>query len=198
MWAATIFWISTMYVQVPYTPLPCFLISSCHPSTGLPGVIAGFPESSNTTITDVFYWTPQVIGGTGFIISSLLLMVEVQKKWWRPNLGSLGWCVVIHLPRILASLIISASALRYVVLTYIHRHVGLWNLIGAIGFTLCGALGYASLASSGANYQSVLSTFWGGWAFLIGSIVQLWEAVWRQPGDASDESGKSGEVSDTK
>jgi len=42
-------------------------------------------------ITDVFFWTPQVVGGTGFIISSLLLMVEVQHVWWCPNLKSLGW-----------------------------------------------------------------------------------------------------------
>ena len=81
------------------------------------------------------------------------------------------------------------------------RHVGVWNLVGAIGFTLCGALGYASFASSGVstcflsvtfipnsvlfvpgqvNYQSVLSTFWGSWAFLIGSVMQLWESLWRE------------------
>ncbi|KAI0354071.1 hypothetical protein OH77DRAFT_1426489 [Trametes cingulata] len=130
MWAATIFWVSTI--------------------TGLPNVISGFPDDPPTAITDVFYWTPQVVGGTGFIISSLLLMIEVQKKWWLPNLRSLGW------------------------------HIGFWNLVGAVGFTLCGALGYASLSSSGVNYQSVLSTFWGSWAFLIGSVVQLWETLWRE------------------
>lgn len=52
-----------------------------------------------------------------------------------------------------------------------------WNLIGGIGFTLCGALGYAAEASSGAAYQSTLSTFWGGWAFLIGSVIQWYESV---------------------
>ncbi|RDX49411.1 hypothetical protein OH76DRAFT_1403630 [Lentinus brumalis] len=130
MWAATIFWVSTI--------------------TGLPNVIHGLPENPPTAITDVFYWTPQVLGGTGFIISSLLLMIEVQKKWWEPDLRSLGW------------------------------HIGFWNLIGALGFTLCGALGYASLSSTGVNYQSVLSTFWGSWAFLIGSVIQLWESLWRE------------------
>ncbi|CDO76411.1 hypothetical protein BN946_scf184937.g25 [Trametes cinnabarina] len=118
--------------------------------TGLPNVISGFPDDPPTAITDVFYWTPQVVGGCGFIISSLLLMVEVQRKWWFPNLSSLGW------------------------------HIGFWNLVGAVGFMLCGALGYASLASSGVNYQSVLSTFWGSWAFLIGSVIQLWETLWRE------------------
>jgi len=32
-----------------------------------------------------------VLGGTGFIISSLILMIEVQKKWYLPNLKDLGW-----------------------------------------------------------------------------------------------------------
>ena len=32
-----------------------------------------------------------VVGGTGFIASALLLMIEVQKKWWLPNFGDLGW-----------------------------------------------------------------------------------------------------------
>jgi len=32
-----------------------------------------------------------VVGGTGFIVSALLLMIEVQSKWWLPNLGDLGW-----------------------------------------------------------------------------------------------------------
>ncbi|RPD56551.1 hypothetical protein L226DRAFT_480446 [Lentinus tigrinus ALCF2SS1-7] len=130
MLAATVFWVSTI--------------------TGIPNVISGLPEDPPTAITDVFFWTPQVIGGTGFIISSLLLMIEVQKKWWLPNLRSMGW------------------------------HIGFWNLVGAVGFTLCGALGYGSLASSGENYQSVLSTFWGSWAFMIGSVIQLWESLWRE------------------
>lgn len=57
--------------------------------------------------------------------------------------------------------------------------MGFWNLIGALGFMLCGALGYSS--GSGEVYQSALSTWWGSWAFLIGSVIQLGEAVWREP-----------------
>ncbi|EIN04636.1 hypothetical protein PUNSTDRAFT_146307 [Punctularia strigosozonata HHB-11173 SS5] len=140
MYAATIFWVSTI--------------------TGLPGVIHDFPDDPPTAITDVFFWTPQVIGGWGFIVASSLLMLETQKAWWRPALKSLGW------------------------------HIGLWNLIGAVGFMLCGALGYASLVSTKVNYQSVLCTFWGGWAFLIGSVIQLWETLWREDPNAGD--GDSG------
>jgi len=32
-----------------------------------------------------------VLGGCGFIISSLILMVEVQHKWYLPNLTDIGW-----------------------------------------------------------------------------------------------------------
>ncbi|WVQ82815.1 hypothetical protein IAT38_004947 [Cryptococcus sp. DSM 104549] len=136
--AATIFWVSTI--------------------TGLPGVIPGFADGEGSTaIIDVFFWTPQVLGGTGFIISALILMVEVQTRWWLPNLKDIGWWI------------------------------GFWNLIGAIGFTLCGALGYSS--ASGPVYESALSTFWGSWAFLIGSTVQCWEAVYREPAG----EGKDGE-----
>ncbi|KAF8602588.1 hypothetical protein BDV93DRAFT_523957 [Ceratobasidium sp. AG-I] len=133
--AATIFWVSTL--------------------TGLPGVIPNLYTSPSVAIADIFFWTPQVIGALGFVISSVLIMIETQRAWWKPNLTSLGW------------------------------HVGLFNLIGAIGFLLCGAFGYAALSSTKAEYQSALSTFWGGWAFLIGSGAQLWESVWRE--DETDQ-----------
>lgn len=59
--------------------------------TGLPNVITNLATSPSVPIADVFYWTPQVIGGTGFMVSSTLLMLEVQTAWWKPNLLSLGW-----------------------------------------------------------------------------------------------------------
>ncbi|TQS31312.1 hypothetical protein Golomagni_08415, partial [Golovinomyces magnicellulatus] len=30
------------------------------------------------------FWIPQVIGGSGFIASGLLYMLETQEKWWKP------------------------------------------------------------------------------------------------------------------
>lgn len=67
-------------------------------------------------------------------------MLEVQKKWYLPNLTSLGW------------------------------HMGFWNLVGAIGFTLCGALGFAGQKTS-IEYAGTLSTFIGSWAFLVSVFV---------------------------
>ena len=43
--AATVFWISTV--------------------TGIPGVI----DTNNVALVNGIYWTPQIIGGSGFIIS---------------------------------------------------------------------------------------------------------------------------------
>jgi hypothetical protein len=55
-------------------------------------------------------------------------------------------------------------------------HVGFWNVIGALGFMLCGVFGIAE-AQPWAEYQSGCATFWGSWAFLIGSICQWIECL---------------------
>lgn len=112
MFGATVFWISG------FTALPPIQNNISHAS--LNGV----------------YWVPQVVGGSGFCVSSVLFMVEVQTKWYIPAPGVLGW------------------------------HIGFWNLVGAVGFTLCGALGFGG--SHGAiAYALTLSTFIGSWAFLV-------------------------------
>ncbi|KAJ4314490.1 hypothetical protein N0V94_006429 [Neodidymelliopsis sp. IMI 364377] len=84
---ATVFWISGL--------------------TALPGIY----NRMSRPITIIFYWTPQVIGGLGFIISGTLFMLETQSKWWKPAPRTLGWWI------------------------------GAWNLIGGIGFTICPAFG---------------------------------------------------------
>ncbi|KAF2236838.1 integral membrane protein [Viridothelium virens] len=123
--AATIFWIAG------FTALP-------HINSALsPGALDGI------------YWTPQVLGGVGFIVSGFLFMLETQPNWYTPALGTLGW------------------------------HIGLWNLIGGVGFTLCPAFGYCT--KSWCVYQASLSTFWGSWAFLVGSAVQWYESLQKYP-----------------
>ncbi|KAF9003329.1 hypothetical protein BDQ17DRAFT_1356011, partial [Cyathus striatus] len=95
----------------------------------------------HTGVLDGVFWTPQVVGGSGFIISS-----------YDPNDARNTNTMVVPKPQSLG------------------WQVGFWNLIGGIGFTLCGALGYAGDISK-TEYQSSLSTFWGSWAFLIGSVL---------------------------
>ncbi|KAJ7033081.1 hypothetical protein C8F04DRAFT_1105091 [Mycena alexandri] len=123
--AATIFWISGF--------------------TAIPAVQEAI--MTNTPLLDGVFWSPQVIGGCGFIIASSIMMIETQNKWYIPAPNSLGW------------------------------HVGFWNLVGGVGFALCGALGYGLNNSTKIAYQSSCSTFWGGWAFLIGSVIQWYESV---------------------
>ncbi|KAI0517171.1 hypothetical protein F5B22DRAFT_131506 [Xylaria bambusicola] len=123
--AATVFWISGF--------------------TALPSIQGRL----STPAVNGVYWLPQVVGGVGFIISSLLFMIETQTTWYTPALNVLGW------------------------------HIGFWNLIGSIGFTLCGAAGFSS--SEAAVYTSDLSTFIGSWAFLIGSVIQWYESLDKYP-----------------
>ncbi|KAH7552644.1 hypothetical protein BM1_08595 [Bipolaris maydis] len=117
--------------------------------TALPGIY----DRMSKPVTIVFYWTPQVVGGLGFIISGFLFMIETQPTWWKPAPRTLGWWI------------------------------GALNLIGGVGFTLCPAFGYDS--SSWAQYQACLSTFWGSWAFLIGSTLQWYESLEKFPVEIS-------------
>jgi len=116
----------------------------------LMGLLGVILVSSPVASTGVIYWTLQVIGGCGFTLASVLFMLEEQNVWWRPAPFSVGW------------------------------HVGLWNLIGSVGFTLCGAYGCCEHLSPKAEYQSVFYLFWGSWAFMIGSLIQFWETLWRE------------------
>ncbi|KAL9112150.1 MAG: hypothetical protein Q9227_003527 [Pyrenula ochraceoflavens] len=123
--------------------------------TALPGI----NNKLSQTALNVIYWLPQIIGGSGFIISSTLYMLETQEKWYIPAFHVLGW------------------------------HIGFWNLIGAFGFTLSGALGPA-YGNSGAQYEAGLATFWGSWAFLIGSVLQLYESLQKFPVEIDEQGAK--------
>jgi hypothetical protein len=56
---------------------------------------------------------PQLVAAVGFAISSAIMMVQSQEKWWKPAPRVMGW------------------------------HVNLLNLIGSAGFILCACLGLA-------------------------------------------------------
>ncbi|KAG5296836.1 integral membrane protein [Histoplasma ohiense] len=59
-------------------------------------------------------------------------------------------------------------------------HINLWNLIGSFGFTLSGIF-LLAYNNSGLQYQACLSTFWGSWAFLVGSVIQWYESLDKYP-----------------
>ncbi|CAK7208751.1 hypothetical protein SBRCBS47491_000197 [Sporothrix bragantina] len=127
LFGATVFWISGF--------------------TGIPPIA----NRLSTAATNGAFWVPQVVGGWGFIISSVMFMLETQRKWYLPAPQLLGW------------------------------HIGFWNLVGAIGFTLCGALGFGAATNDAVSYASSMSTFVGSWAFLIGSIIQWYESLDKHP-----------------
>lgn len=112
--------------------------------------LPGIYDHLSQGLADGVYWVPQIVGGLGFVLSGLLFTLETQSKWYRPAWHVLGW------------------------------HIGVWNFIGGIGFTLCGALGPASMHSK-VEYQSTLATFWGSWAFMIGSTIQWYESLQKHP-----------------
>ncbi|KAK1829086.1 integral membrane protein [Podospora conica] len=116
--------------------------------TGIPQVSAAL---RSTAAQNGAYWTPQVVGGVGFVVSGVLFMVEVQERWYKPAPSLLGW------------------------------HVGFWNLVGAVGFTLCGALGFGVDGGRSVEYALTMATFVGSWAFLIGSIFQWYESLDKYP-----------------
>ncbi|CCC09066.1 hypothetical protein SMACR_03105 [Sordaria macrospora] len=114
----------------------------------------GLPFAQNNLSTGALngsYWLPQVVGGVFFIVSAILTMVEVQDKWYVPAPNLLGW------------------------------HIGLWSLVGSIGLTVTGALGFAENAGPQYEYAIGMATFVSSWAFLIASVILLFEALNKYP-----------------
>ncbi|KAM0749953.1 hypothetical protein T439DRAFT_357464 [Meredithblackwellia eburnea MCA 4105] len=126
---------------------------------GLPGILplsggSGGPEQEGKSegLWVGLYWACQVIGAPCFVIAGAMFCIEVQNKWWLPAPLKLGW------------------------------QIGFWNLIGGFGFWFCGIFGIWRQTSiqDPTLYQkwgTAFSTFWGSWAFLIGSYLQLWEGI---------------------
>jgi hypothetical protein len=54
-------------------------------------------------------------------------------------------------------------------------HVGFWNAIGSLGFAFAGVL--PIVGTEEASYAGTLADFWGSWAFLVGSAVQLYIVI---------------------
>lgn len=136
---ATIFWIAGI------VGVPSILLGLSTPvENGVFWVpqVSSSSRSDTTMVTMTELTWRQVVGGSGFIISSTLFMLETQERWYLPAPKVLGW------------------------------HIGLWNLVGGIGFCLCGALGFGA-SNPAVEYASTLATFIGSWAFLVSSQSDL-------------------------
>ncbi|KAJ4407832.1 hypothetical protein N0V85_004314 [Neurospora sp. IMI 360204] len=115
----------------------------------------GLPFAQNNLTTGALngsYWLPQVVGGFFFIVSAVLTMVEVQDTWYIPAPNLLGW------------------------------HIGAWSLVGSLGLTVTGALGFVQ-KDAGPQYEYAvgMATFVASWAFLIASVILLFESLNKYP-----------------
>jgi len=95
------------------------------------------------------YWLAYLVGSVFFVFSGVILLLETQEKWWKPAPHVIGW------------------------------HAGVWNLIGAVGWTLSASLGYCS--AHWCEYQSDLSLLWASIAYTIGSALIWYEALDKYP-----------------
>lgn len=100
-------------------------------------------------VLDGLYYLTYLVGGVFFVISSLLYILETQPTWYTPAPHLLGW------------------------------HIGVWNLIGSVGWTLGASFGYCT--ASWCSYQGSLTLFWASAAFTFGSLLLWYEALQKYP-----------------
>ncbi len=96
---------------------------------------------------NAWFWMPQMIGAVFFLASSVMALLEVQDRPWKPAWNKIGW------------------------------HSALFNAIGAIGFFLCAYFGAIDCGPDAKFWGSNVSTLWGSAAFLISSYLMMLEAV---------------------
>ncbi|KAF2664517.1 hypothetical protein BT63DRAFT_443594 [Microthyrium microscopicum] len=93
------------------------------------------------------YWIPQIVASLCFLTAGIMFTVITQDSWYRPLPRRIAWWI------------------------------GIWATIGAVGFILSASFGVRSGDSTGAAYQSSLSSTWGSVAYLISSWLQWCESV---------------------
>jgi hypothetical protein len=111
-------------------------------------IIAGVPGVLDLTDRKTFFLGtlfPGTLGGVLFTTASVMQAIDAQEKWYLPKLMSLDW------------------------------HVGLWNTIGSIGFTLASALYF--LETTEGALQAGMASLWGSWAFLVASLLQWYASM---------------------
>ncbi|KAK2600130.1 hypothetical protein QQS21_005145 [Conoideocrella luteorostrata] len=91
------------------------------------------------------YYFPYLLGGLLFAVSSLFYILETQPNWYTPQPFKIGW------------------------------HIGVWNMIGGVGWTLAASFGYCS--PHWCEYQSQLTLIWASAAFSFGSALQWYESL---------------------
>lgn len=91
------------------------------------------------------YYLPYLVGGILFALASVFYILETQPNWYTPQPFKIGW------------------------------HIGFFNLLGGIGWTLAASFGYCG--AHWCDYQSELSLIWASIAFTFGSALQWYESL---------------------
>ncbi|EJP66295.1 hypothetical protein CRV24_009265 [Beauveria bassiana] len=91
------------------------------------------------------YYLPYLVGGILFALASVFYILETQPNWYTPQPFKIGW------------------------------HIGLFNLLGGVGWTLAASFGYCE--AHWCRYQSELSLIWASIAFTFGSALQWYESL---------------------
>jgi hypothetical protein len=116
-------------------------------------------------------------------------MIETQKNWYTPSPHVLGWHAGLWNGIGGIGFVVSrdqpASYPESSITSLIHIPAHLPACLNRVRTLadvdqLCGSLGPA-FGNTGAQYQSALANFWGGWAFLVGSILQWYESLDKNP-----------------
>jgi hypothetical protein len=134
------------------------------------------------------------VGATFFIASSLLFMLEEQPAWWRPKPGRIGWHVGFW--NLVGSGAPWLGPRELFPATRGPKHGSTHpsprpkpnrpctptptpppTPDPPVGFWLCGFFGFWEPNRTLQTGGTAASTFWGSYAFLIGSYLQLLEAV---------------------
>ena len=124
-------------------------------------ILPGILDSFSNEQALAGYWIPQMVAAACFLIASIMFTLETQEKWWKPEVRVLGWWI------------------------------GMWSIVGSVGFELCASFGPTSETQDWALYQSNLSSMWGSVAYTIGSFLQWYEAVNKHPvQEMFDEPGE--------
>lgn len=149
--SAFIFWPNTPQLRTIFFRDLCFIaavIQSIGTFIFMLAIITAFPGVVDLTNVTVFYLAnllPATLGGVLFITASVLQTITTQPNWYTPRPLSVEW------------------------------HVGFWNVIGSIGFTLAGALFY--LGTTAGSIQASGASLWGSCAFMLGGLLQWYVSM---------------------
>lgn len=149
---AVVFYVKALPPSLPSTSNKALTpLSSCPPQVSGIMSLPGITNTLSLPTLLATYWLAYLLGGLLFTLSSLLYVLETQRKWYMPAPRVLGWWI------------------------------GVFDLLGSVGWMLSAIFGYCTGVASWCVYQSDLTTLWASCCFLIASLGLWFEALDKYP-----------------